>query len=260
VQHNSVKYTIVFSIITCLFCSILVATAAVVLSDKQKYNEILDRQRNVLESCGIIKPRESISAQEINERFKQIRIKIVELKTGDYSQNINPETYNQLKASKDPALSIAAPVNNAGIMRIPKYGIVYQVIQKDSVEMLIFPIEGLGLWGTLYGYIAVDVKDFSTIRGITYYSHKETPGLGGEVDNPRWKSLWPKRRIFNENGQLKISVIKGQAGSPDQDPYQVDGLSGATITGRGVSNMLAFWFGKNGFEPYLNKIKSQGGI
>ena len=102
------------------------------------------------------------------------------------------------------------------------------------------------------GWLDADTK---TIRGLTYYQHTETPGLGGEVDNPRWKALWPGRVAFDENWKPDIKVIKGRVGPPSEAPHQVDGLSGATITSRGVTNMLDFWLGENGFGKYLENFR-----
>ena len=125
-----------------------------------------------------------------------------------------------------------------------------------DLEMIVLPIEGLGLWGTLYGFLALDA-DTTTVRGITYYQHKETPGLGGEVDNPSWKDKWPGRKAFDDDGEVSLAVIKGPARTAEHDPHRVDGLAGATITSNGVTNMLEFWLGENGFEPYLNRIRAE---
>jgi Na+-transporting NADH:ubiquinone oxidoreductase subunit C len=127
------------------------------------------------------------------------------------------------------------------------------------VETLILPIEGMGLWSTLRGYIALD-HDANTIRGITYYEQGETAGLGGEVDNPRWKALWPGRKAFDSRWRPVIGVKKGAAGPPETDPHQVDGLAGATLTSNGVTNMLRFWLGENGFGPFLAQYRAQEGI
>ena len=108
-------------------------------------------------------------------------------------------------------------------------------------------------------YLALE-PDARTIRGITFYEHGETPGLGGEVDNPRWKALWPGRLAFDDRGNPKISVKKGLAGPVDEDPYQVDGLSGATITSRGVTNLVRFWLGDDGFGPCLDKYRAEAGV
>ena len=114
--------------------------------------------------------------------------------------------------------------------------------------MIVLPIKGYGLWSTLYGFLALD-KDAVTVRGITYYQHGETPGLGGEVDNPTWKAKWPGRKAYDESWAPALRVIKGQAGPPSSSPHQVDGLSGATITSRGVNDMINFWLGESGFAP-----------
>ena len=93
---------------------------------------------------------------------------------------------------------------------------------------------------------------------MEYHTHKETPGLGAEVDNPRWKSLWKGKKIYSSSGEVKISVIKGLV-DPDslEADYQIDGLSGATITSRGVSNMLSFWLGDLGYGKFLKKLKKE---
>jgi Na+-transporting NADH:ubiquinone oxidoreductase subunit C len=111
----------------------------------------------------------------------------------------------------------------------------------------------MGLWGTMYGFIAID-KDLNTIQGLTFYKHKETPGLGAEIDNPNWKAKWPGRLIHDDSGNIAIKVIKGPAASPSEAPHQVDGLSGATLTSNGVTNLLKFWLGDNGFGPYLQSL------
>jgi Na+-transporting NADH:ubiquinone oxidoreductase subunit C len=181
----------------------------------------------------------------------------VTLDSGEYNESVDVATYDQLKASKDPAMSAAAPANPAKVLRVPNDALVYHVMKDGEIDLIILPIEGKGLWSTLYGFLALE-KDTTTIRGITFYQHAETPGLGGEVDNTRWKALWPGRKAFDKDWNPAITVIKGQAGPPEQDPYKVDGLSGATITARGVGNLVQFWLGQEGFGPYLTKFRAQG--
>ena len=129
-------------------------------------------------------------------------------------------------------------------------------MKDGTVDAVVIPVEGYGLWGTLYGYLALE-HDGNTIRGITYYDHKETPGLGGEVDNPKWKALWPGRKAY-ENGEPAIKVIKGLAGSVEEAPHHIDGMSGATITSNGITHMMDFWLGENGYGPFLKKFREQG--
>ena len=170
--------------------------------------------------------------------------------------DLEPDDFDQQKAKSDPARSETAPDNRAGIKRVPKQALVFEIVGTGGdIEAIVLPIEGLGLWSTLYGFVALDA-DTRTVRGLTYYDHGETPGLGGEVDNTRWKALWPGRQVLGDGWQPEIEVIKGAAGAPADDPHRVDGLSGASITSRGVTEMLRFWLGSEGFGPYLERIRS----
>ena len=256
-QHNT-TYTILFASAVCVVCSIFVSTSAVSLKEMQEENAKLDRQKKVLSVAGLMDAGAGWTAEKVEEAFTaNIRAKVVDLKTGDYNEAIDATTFDQLKASKDPAQSRVAPKNDAQVQRLPNQALVYHVLKEGAVDMLVFPVEGKGLWSTLYGFLALD-KDGNTIRGLTFYHHGETPGLGGEVDNPKWKSLWPGRKAFDENRVPKIQVIKGQAPKADVAPYEVDGLSGATITSRGVTHLLHFWLGESGFRPYLNRFMERG--
>ncbi len=255
-QHNT-SYTLIFAVAVCGFCSIFVSGAAVALKERQVANALLDKQKKVLGVTGLLKAGETPTAEEVAQIFStSIRPKLIDLKTGNYVDG-DANTFDQMKASKDPEQSVVAPANLAKIPRLPNKALVYQVVDGDAIKMVVLPVEGKGLWSTLYGFLALD-KDVNTIKGLTFYQHAETPGLGGEVDNPKWKALWPGRKAFDEAGKPKIEVIKGQAGPVAEDPYRVDGLSGSTITARGVSHLVQFWLGNDGFGPYLKQFKERG--
>lgn len=257
-QHST-GYTIGFAALVCVVCGIGVASAAVALGERQAENKKLDQQKQVLSVAGLIQDGEKLTADDIKKRFSDnIKVEVVELKTGTPAQGIDALAFDQRKAQKDPATSVVAPPNPAKVLRLPNNALVYKVVKGGKVDKLILPIEGYGLWSTLYGFLALD-DDARTIEGITFYQHGETPGLGGEVDNPKWKALWPGRKAYDDSGVPQISVIKGQAGPAKDDPYHVDGLSGATITSNGVSNLVKFWLGQDGFGPYLKKFKAGGG-
>ena len=258
-MQYSVTYTIAFAAAVCLVCSLVVAITAVTLKPRQVANALLDKQRKVLAVAGLTPAGQKLSDQEVEDLFNaNLEPKIVDLESGVYSDDVAPAAYDQRKASKDPDKSHAVPSNRAKVRRVPRYGLVYLIKPDNDVEGIIIPVEGMGLWGNLYGYLALN-PNARTIRGLTFYEHKETPGLGGEVDNPRWKALWPGRLATDENGVPKISVVKGRAGPVSEDPYHVDGLSGATITSNGVTNLMDFWLGENGFGPYLSKQRAGGG-
>jgi Na+-transporting NADH:ubiquinone oxidoreductase subunit C len=256
-QHSTL-YTIGFAAAICLFCAVFVSGSAVSLKERQDENKILDRQKKVLVVAGLMKEGANWSADQIKSTFADnIQARVVDLKTGDYNQSVDVATFDQQKATKDPARSAIAPDNSAKVGRLPHQAMVYHVMEAGSVARLIIPVEGKGLWSTLYGFLALE-KDVDTITGITFYQHGETPGLGGEVDNPKWKALWKGRKAFNAAQKPAIEVLKGQAGSVQDDPHHVDGLSGATITSRGVTYLVQFWLGEHGFGPYLAKFRAGG--
>jgi Na+-transporting NADH:ubiquinone oxidoreductase subunit C len=258
-QHSS-RYVVLFAAAVCGVCSIFVASSAVLLKERQEANKALDVQKKVLAVAGLMEPGERLPADEIQRRFAaSIRPQIINLASGSIADDIDVATFNQKQAASDPETSSLAPPNAAKVLRVPEYALIYHVVDDGKLRSIILPIEGKGLWSTLYGFLALN-PDGRTIEGITFYQHGETPGLGGEVDNPRWKSLWQGRLAFDENWQPAIAVKKGRAGPPEQDPHQVDGLSGATITSRGVTHLLTFWLGENGFGPYLAAYRSERGV
>lgn len=258
-MQHSTGYIIGFSALVCVVCALFVSGSAVTLKELQERNIRVDKQRNVLAVAGLTRPGQDLSASEVQKIFDEsIRPKVIDLETGEVDPSVDPSEFDQRSAAKDPVLSRRAPENPAKVMRLPDDALVYEVVDEHGeVEAIILPIEGMGLWSVLYGYIAL-APDLRTIKGITYYEQGETAGLGGEVENPRWKQLWVGRKAFDERGNVKIRVAKGPAGPPSEDPYRVDGLSGATLTSRGVTNMLHFWLGEDGFGPYLARLRESG--
>lgn len=259
-SQRSTGYTVAFAAGVCLVASVFVSGAAVSLKPMQDANKVLDRQKKVLVVAGLMEEGESISPEEIQKRFDDnISSRLVSLESGMVVETAeNGQTaaeYDQRKAAKEPALSYEAPDNKAKVARVAKVGTVYCVKKANSCDQHILPIEGKGLWSTMYGFLSVD-SDTNTIRGITFYEHGETPGLGGEVDNPGWKKKWVGRKVYDPKGDVAIHVKKGAAGDAKSDPYSVDGLSGATLTSNGVTYSLDFWLGDEGFGSYLNNVKS----
>lgn len=252
-DKNSVGNIIKVTLLLCVVCSVFVSAAAVLLRPAQQANRDLDRKTNILAAAGLLKPGLSI-----DEQFASVTAKAVDLDTGKFADTIDVLAYDQRKASKDPALSdkLSGDVDIAKISRRVKYGMVYLIEGEQGIEKVILPIKGSGLWSTLYGFLALDA-DFNTVAGIGFYEHAETPGLGGEVDNPLWKDKWVGKRVYSDDSGVALSVIKGQVDtSRDGSQYQIDGLSGATLTSKGVDNLIQFWLGENGYESFLTNLKN----
>ena len=261
-QKDSIQKTILVALGVCLVCSVLVSSAAVALSSIQKENKRLDKVKNILIAGGLYDTSQDIQSVYDNK----IVPLLVELDSGkiigkdQYPEGMQAGTYEIKKVATDPTLgrSVDPSEDIASIRYRPKYVFVYQVMENDKLQKIILPVYGYGLWSTLYGFISLG-SDFQTIQGITFYEHAETPGLGGEVDNPRWKGLWSGKKAFDASGDVAISVIKGTVdpNSP-QAKYQVDGLSGATITTRGVHNMLQYWLSEKGYGQLIETLKEGG--
>ncbi len=249
--NDSVKRTVLVALVLCLVCSVFVSAAAVLLRPAQQRNIELDRKSNILAAAGLLKPDVPVA-----EQFGNVSTKVVDLSTGKFTDAVNPDTYDQRKASKEPELSdkLSEQADIAKIGRRAKYATVYLIEGDGGIEKVILPIKGYGLWSTLYGFVALE-SDFNTVAGLGFYEHGETPGLGGEVDNPAWKALWVGKKVFKD-GDTAIRVVKNAAKSGPAAEYQVDALSGATLTSRGVSNLIKFWTGKQGFAPFLANLKA----
>ncbi len=251
-NKESTQKTLVVTLILCVVCSIIVSTAAVLLRPAQVANKALDIKLNILMAADMYDPLGGIE-----EQFERVEVKLVDLDTGKFSTEIPVETYDQFKAAKDPESSkeLSAEVDVASISRRENYAKVYVVNGSDGIEKVVLPIRGYGLWSTLKGFVALEA-DLNTVIGLGYYEHGETPGLGGEVDNPKWKAMWPGKKVYAADGSVAISVIKGVVTSSTSGAeHKVDGLSGATLTSKGVDYMLKFWLGENGYAAFLNNLK-----
>ena len=240
------------ALLLCIACSVVVSTAAVVLKPAQQVNKTRDLKRNILMAAGLYD-----AGLTVEEQFQRVDTRVVDIATGQYVEGVDAGTFDQRAAAKDPDTSRAldAETDTAKILRQSKYALVYLVNDdQGELDKVILPIHGYGLWSTLYGFIALE-SDANTIAGLGFYEHSETPGLGGEVDNPRWKGLWQGKQVYRD-GDVAIAVLKGNANPQSNNAaWEVDGLSGATITSNGVTYLIQFWLGADGFGPFIKNFK-----
>ena len=255
-HKGSIAGTLGVAAAVCVVCSVFVSTAAVMLKPLQEENKRLDMRKNILIAAGLF--GEDSKKSDINELFKQIDSKVVDLDTGQYVDDVDPDKFDERKAAKDPKQSdkLDAKQDIAGIKRRSKLRIVYFKRDGDKLQRVILPVYGKGLWSTMYGFIALDA-DLNTVKSFGFYDQKETPGLGGEIDNPTWKKGWVDKIAFNDQGEPVITVIKGRVDkSSPQASHQIDGLTGATITCKGVAKLVQFWLGEEGYGPLLKRLKT----
>jgi Na+-transporting NADH:ubiquinone oxidoreductase subunit C len=254
-SNDSLEKTINVALALCLVCAVLVSLATVALRPLQSHNKALDMKKNILDVAGLLEDDTNIDAA-----FKErIEAKLVDIATGEYVDG-NVDEYDQRKAAKDPATNELIPVDKdlASIRMKAKLAKVFLVKNGGQLQSIILPINGYGLWSTMYGFLALEA-DGQTVQSINLYDQGETPGLGGEVVNPNWRALWKGKKVYAENGDVALTLVKGTVDTSRSDSVsKVDGLAGATLTSRGVSNLILYWMGPEGFAPYLNKIKSNG--
>ena len=252
-SNDSIAKTFIVALLLCLVCSVVVSIAATLLKPQQQRNKLIDLQKNILSVAGL-----TDESQTIEQRFENIESRLVDLDSGEFTTELDVEKYNQRKAAKDPTQSIdlSSKQDIASIGRRAKIGKIYLVKNNDVVTRVIIPIKGYGLWSTLYGFVALQT-DGRTIEDVTFYEHNETPGLGGEIQNRAWQQGWKGKFIYDEQGSPVFRVTKGIAGKDAK--FEVDGLAGATITSDGVTNLVRFWVGENGFGPFLKKFSENTG-
>jgi len=260
-SNDSTKKMILVAVGVCLVCSVFVSSAAVFLRPRQEQNKELDKLKNILVAGDL-----TAEGKDIQKIFKEnIETRLIDLASGQfvsedqYTEKLNPGSFDikSMADDKDYGMTIPADKDIAHIFRMPRYMPVYIIKSGETVEKYILPFYGKGLWSTMYGFIALG-SDLQTIKGLTFYEHGETPGLGGEVDNPKWKAIWKGKKVFDENGNVIITVIKGRVDPTNANAeYSVDGLSGATLTTRGLDAMVKFWLSENGYGPFIQQCKSQ---
>ncbi|RBP48332.1 Na(+)-translocating NADH-quinone reductase subunit C [Arenicella xantha] len=249
--NDNIVKTIGVALLLCLICSIIVSGSATLLKPKQVANKLLDKKSNILTVSGLSDP-----SKTVDELFKQVETRVIDLRTGEYTDAVDADTFDQRKASKDAEYRIDLAKNEdiAGVGGISKYANVYLVRDQGEISKIVLPIKGYGLWSTLYGFLALE-SDGNTVSSITFYEHGETPGLGGEIENPKWQASWHGKQVSETIGNPVIRLIKGSVDPSAADAeHKIDGLAGATLTSNGVTNLVQFWMGDKAFGPYLKRV------
>jgi len=252
-NKDSFGRTLIFVLITCLVCSVIVAGAAVGLKPLQTANKLLYKQTKVLEASGLLET----AGKDIPGTYaKYVESKLIDLDSGEFVEG-DAVSFDQRLAALDQNNSKKPTNDIAKINRRANQTVVY-LVKNDSgkTETVVLEMRGSGLWSMMYAFVGLST-DLNTVKSVIYYDQGETPGLGGEVENPRWKALWVGKKLFNESGEIAIKVVKG--GAKAGDIHGVDGLSGATLTAQGVERTFKFWLGEEGFGPFIKK-HSKGGL
>ena len=236
-KKEGIRYTFIFALIVCVICSLLLTIVSEGLREKKETNRLLDIKKNILKSVNLEKPMsDKAEVSEIEAMFSE---KIEEKIIDEKGNVVEGKTSFDIKEGE-------------------KLYPIYIYKEAGQIKAYSFPIVGKGLWSTLYGYFALE-SDAKKVRGITFYSHGETPGLGAEIEKKWFQNNFKGKNIWddNENVLWPVKVIKGKVNEKITDEKQkehsVDGISGATITSRGVTEMIKRELEK--YEPFFSKIR-----
>lgn len=256
--NDSPGKAVLVVLLTALVCSSLVSAAVVVLRPIQLNNQLLDRSRNIMALTGLLPADQSPDDEQMLDLFKSLDARMVNIDDGRFDESIDPNTFNMRKAVNDKELGREVPSDQdvASIGRRSRYASVYMVWDEEDLNRIILPVRGAGMWSMLYGYIALET-DFSTIAGMSIYEQNETPGLGDQITHPHWLEQWRGKQVYDERGLPRFQVNESEvvAGSVSA-PYEVDGLTGATVTGNAVTGVIRYWFGPHGYQDFLDYLKA----
>jgi Na+-transporting NADH:ubiquinone oxidoreductase subunit C len=249
-SRDSITKVLTAAFLVCVACSILVSVAAIGLKERQEQNQQAEKRRNILQIARLYD-----SSQPVDAQFEKVQSRFVDLASGQFVAAGDREV-----SAADNRYVIPLEEDLAGIKVRPRIMEVYLVAEEGVLQQVILPVYGKGLWSTMYGFIALG-PDLATVHGFGFYQHGETPGLGGEIENRNWLAKWPGKVVYDEKGAVALRVVKGEVDPAAADArYKIDGLSGATLTARGVSHLLAYWLGENGYRPFLDGLLKSGGV
>ncbi len=240
------------AILVAMISAIFVSTAAVALKPLQDAHLEAERAARMAQMLDTLP-----GMREVMEEagVDTLETRVVELATGAFATNIDPADYDLEAATGDPEQSTAIPpdVDVAGLRRRANHAPVHLLERDGTLLLIVLPVEGTGYQSTIRAMLALE-PDLNTIAALTITEQGETPGIGARVEDPAWLALWPGTQVADENGNIVISVVRGTA----TGPYEVDAISGATVTSNGVANMLRYWLGDHGYGPFLDRLATEG--
>lgn len=248
--NDNLTKTLIIAFLVTFTASIFVSVVAVTLHPFHVANLKNERQARLSAMVAALPGMGDIlTGAEVD----YMEVHIVDLASGEFATGIDPAAFSQREAARDPAFSSAIPAEAdvAGIKQRADFAQVFILRKDGNIQLVVLPVRGVGYQSMLYAYLALEA-DTNTIAGLTFYEQGETPGTGARIEELEWLALWPGKQLADENGEIRISVVRGEA----VGLFEVDGISGATRTSNGVSNMLHFWLGDYGFGPFLAKLRA----
>lgn len=252
--RNSIRHTIAFALIVAVFFGVLVSAVSVLLEPAQTKNRQREQQQLLDELMRSQPGFENIADQDA--QFKMLH-RVVEMVSGCYVDAFDSSQYVTVTDPDHPhnQLPLSKAEDIAGIGVRPRYALVHVLLDGDQLAGVVLPVYGSGYQSRLRAYLTL-AADVNAVRSLVFYDHKETPGMGGRISDAGWQSRWQHKKLRDADGVVRIGVADTALGSASDHPYLIDAMTGASITGRGVTNLLRFWAGPLGFGPYLANLQS----
>lgn len=234
-QSNS--YIVIYAAVLTIVCGGLLALAAEGLKEKQQYNIDQEQKKNILSTVITLDEGADINAVY----SKKVKAFVVDFE-GNVKDGVEPKDVNLAVEYKKAPADRLLPVYEFKSESDP-----------NKTEYVVLPVFGYGLWNNIWGFVALKA-DLNTIQGVKFQHAGETPGLGARIESDQdVQDRYKGKTIFDESKLVSVSMMKGEGFEYADKPHQVDGMSGATLTGKGVNNMLKDYFAS--YENYMKKNK-----
>ncbi|NNJ79624.1 MAG: NADH:ubiquinone reductase (Na(+)-transporting) subunit C [Xanthomonadales bacterium] len=237
-------------------CSLMVTAAVSYFRPMQAAYAALERNRVLIEAAGLTDAAASLSDREVATLFRRLEIRAVDLRSGKFTDDVDPLGYDfdAAATSADGSTPLPESSDIASIGRRPNYMPVYFRGSPNDPECIVLPVYGQGMWSTIRAFIALG-PDGNIIQALVIQDHAETPGIGDRIEDRAWLASWTGKPVFDQRG-VAIQLAKtGTAAGPNS----IDGISGATITARALVMLVQFWLGENGYGPLLENLRKGAG-
>lgn len=255
--RESKTATIAFAAGVAFFCSLMVSTAVYFLRPVVLAYEAIDFNRAVVEVAGLLAADLDWDDRAVVNAFLELEARVVDLESGQLTDAADAVSADFRAAIDDPGrlVPIPASLDSAGLETRPRFAPVYLLRDVDRIERIVVPFYARGMWSTIHGVIALE-PDSSTIGGISFYAHGETPGIGDRIERSDWRGSWRGKRLYDETGELRFRI--GREAAAQSAEFGVDSITGATVTVDAVGNAVGYWFSEHGYAPFLEWLREGG--
>jgi Na+-transporting NADH:ubiquinone oxidoreductase subunit C len=243
--EESVARTMLVAVGVALFCSAMVTTAVFLLRPIQAAYQAIERNRAIVVAAGVVAP--GAADEAVVDAFLDLEALVIDRMTGERVEGLDPRTFDHWQVMPEP--------DQARPLHVP----VYIRREQGRIVRVVFPVDGQGMWSTIYGYLALE-PELNTVAALVIHEHGETPGIGDRIQSPNWLAGWIGKQVRDAEGGLRIDVTADAALAPE---HRVDVITGATITSQAVGRMVRDWFGEDGYQSALPRlaaaIEDEGG-